>query len=206
MLTELPFGNRLVTIEIGGADLRRAIENGLSLLPNAAGRFPQVSGLTIVYAVLAALLRRNRAQTRYRLWLAASLKFAIPFSLLMDFGARFDGRTIPAALPLFGSSRTYEVAPLIRMYIAGAGPPGFDHLATLSDPAARPEDFVGPWNASIRSIVVRGNKIDVHAHLVFGLTETLDIPRIERLPGHPADPARLRALGCPSGAPWGPSP
>ncbi len=47
VLTELPFGNRLITIEIGGADLRRAIENGLSLLPNPAGRFPQVSGLTI---------------------------------------------------------------------------------------------------------------------------------------------------------------
>ncbi len=47
VLAELPFGNRLITIEISGADLRRAIENGLSLLPNPAGRFPQVSGLTI---------------------------------------------------------------------------------------------------------------------------------------------------------------
>jgi len=47
VLAELPFGNRLITIEISGADLRRAIENGLSLLPNPAGRFPQVSGLAI---------------------------------------------------------------------------------------------------------------------------------------------------------------
>ncbi len=47
VLAELPFGNRLITIEISGADLRRAIENGLSLLPNPAGRIPQVSGLTI---------------------------------------------------------------------------------------------------------------------------------------------------------------
>ena len=47
VLAELPFGNRVVPLEINGRGLREAIENGLSLLPNAAGRFPQVSGLTI---------------------------------------------------------------------------------------------------------------------------------------------------------------
>jgi 5'-nucleotidase/UDP-sugar diphosphatase len=47
VLAELPFGNRLVTIEISGSELKRAIENGLSQLPNATPRFPQVSGLII---------------------------------------------------------------------------------------------------------------------------------------------------------------
>jgi 2',3'-cyclic-nucleotide 2'-phosphodiesterase (5'-nucleotidase family) len=47
ILAELPFDNRLVAIDISGADLKQAIENGLSLLPNPAGRFPQVSGLAI---------------------------------------------------------------------------------------------------------------------------------------------------------------
>jgi 5'-nucleotidase/UDP-sugar diphosphatase len=47
ILAELPFSNRLVTIEITGAELRRALENGLAQLPNASGRFPQVSGLAI---------------------------------------------------------------------------------------------------------------------------------------------------------------
>ena len=47
ILSELPFANRVVTIEISGAALRRAVENGLSLLPAASGRFPQVSGMTI---------------------------------------------------------------------------------------------------------------------------------------------------------------
>ena len=47
VLAELPFDNRVVTIEISGARLKRAIENGLSQLPNPAGRFPQVSGLTV---------------------------------------------------------------------------------------------------------------------------------------------------------------
>jgi 2',3'-cyclic-nucleotide 2'-phosphodiesterase (5'-nucleotidase family) len=47
ILAELPFNNRLVTIELTGAAVRRAIENGLSELPNSAGRFPQVSGITV---------------------------------------------------------------------------------------------------------------------------------------------------------------
>jgi 2',3'-cyclic-nucleotide 2'-phosphodiesterase (5'-nucleotidase family) len=47
VLAELPFGNRLVTIDIPGSALAAAIENGLSQLPDPSGRFPQVSGLTI---------------------------------------------------------------------------------------------------------------------------------------------------------------
>lgn len=47
ILSELPFSNRVVTVEISGAALRRAIENGFSLWPATSGRFPQVSGLTI---------------------------------------------------------------------------------------------------------------------------------------------------------------
>lgn len=47
VLAELPFGNRTVTLDISGRALKAAIENGLSQLPDAAGRFPQVSGLMI---------------------------------------------------------------------------------------------------------------------------------------------------------------
>ncbi len=38
-------------------------------------------------AVAASLLRRNRAQVRYALWFAASIKFLLPFSLLFSLGA-----------------------------------------------------------------------------------------------------------------------
>jgi 5'-nucleotidase / UDP-sugar diphosphatase len=49
VLAELPFGNRLVIVDVKGSSLREALENGLSRLPGAAGRFPQVSGLRIEY-------------------------------------------------------------------------------------------------------------------------------------------------------------
>ncbi len=47
LMKELPFGNRVTLIEATGKALKEAIENGLSQYPSAAGRFPQVSGLTI---------------------------------------------------------------------------------------------------------------------------------------------------------------
>ena len=46
VLTELPFGNATVMVEITGKDIKDAIENGLSQIDSRAGRFPQVSGMT----------------------------------------------------------------------------------------------------------------------------------------------------------------
>jgi len=47
VLAELPFGNRVVMLDISGRALKAAIENGLSQLPSASGRFPQISGLVV---------------------------------------------------------------------------------------------------------------------------------------------------------------
>jgi 2',3'-cyclic-nucleotide 2'-phosphodiesterase (5'-nucleotidase family) len=46
---EMPFNNVGMLLEVSGADLLAALENGLSQLPDPAGRFPQVSGLTFRY-------------------------------------------------------------------------------------------------------------------------------------------------------------
>jgi 2',3'-cyclic-nucleotide 2'-phosphodiesterase (5'-nucleotidase family) len=49
VLTELPFGNVVVLIELSGADLLAAIENGVGRIEDTAGRFPQVSGVSFVF-------------------------------------------------------------------------------------------------------------------------------------------------------------
>src|SRR3989440_116473 len=49
VLAELPFNNRIVVVEISGGELKRAMEDGLSLLPRASGRFPQVSGIAATF-------------------------------------------------------------------------------------------------------------------------------------------------------------
>ena len=48
VLSELPFGNRTVVAPVSGADIKAAIENGVSQVEHRAGRFPQVSGLTAI--------------------------------------------------------------------------------------------------------------------------------------------------------------
>jgi 2',3'-cyclic-nucleotide 2'-phosphodiesterase (5'-nucleotidase family) len=49
VLTELPFGNVTVMMDLSGADLRTALEEGVSAVEDAAGRFPHVSGLTFTF-------------------------------------------------------------------------------------------------------------------------------------------------------------
>jgi 2',3'-cyclic-nucleotide 2'-phosphodiesterase (5'-nucleotidase family) len=51
LLAELPFGNRIVVLEMSGHDVKRAIENGLSRLPQSSGRFPQVSGIAVEFSI-----------------------------------------------------------------------------------------------------------------------------------------------------------
>jgi 2',3'-cyclic-nucleotide 2'-phosphodiesterase (5'-nucleotidase family) len=49
----LPFGNVVFTVTITGAELKTYLENGVSLMPSAQGRFPQVSGLCFTYEITA---------------------------------------------------------------------------------------------------------------------------------------------------------
>jgi 2',3'-cyclic-nucleotide 2'-phosphodiesterase (5'-nucleotidase family) len=49
VLTELPFGNKTVLEQVSGQQILEALENGVSQVEDGAGRFPQVSGLTVVY-------------------------------------------------------------------------------------------------------------------------------------------------------------
>lgn len=46
---ELPFDNFLVVLDVTGADLLAALENGVSQVADKAGRFPQVAGITFEF-------------------------------------------------------------------------------------------------------------------------------------------------------------
>ena len=50
VFTELPFGNRTLKLQMTGADIVAALENGVSQIEQGGGRFPQVSGLRFAYA------------------------------------------------------------------------------------------------------------------------------------------------------------
>jgi 5'-nucleotidase/UDP-sugar diphosphatase len=46
---ELPFDNRLVTLELPGSAILAALENGVSQVAIQAGRFPQIAGLSFTF-------------------------------------------------------------------------------------------------------------------------------------------------------------
>jgi 5'-nucleotidase len=49
ILVVLPFQNALATLKLKGRDLRAALEHGVSLVEEGAGRFPQLSGMRFVW-------------------------------------------------------------------------------------------------------------------------------------------------------------
>ena len=49
IFTELPFGNIVVLIELSGAEIRQALEEGVSQYEDKAGRFPHVAGMTFAF-------------------------------------------------------------------------------------------------------------------------------------------------------------
>ena len=48
ILTELPFGNKTLKLSVSGKVIVEALENGLSQVENSAGRFPHISGMTVI--------------------------------------------------------------------------------------------------------------------------------------------------------------
>ncbi len=66
---------------------------------NLTDHLLQSTGFAITAGAVTLILRGQRARVRYWIWLAASLKFLVPFSLLVGAGSRVEWRTAAAAPP-----------------------------------------------------------------------------------------------------------
>jgi uncharacterized protein (TIGR03435 family) len=64
--------------------------------PPLANHLWQSTLFAVVAGLLTLALKKNRAHVRYWLWLAASVKFIVPFSLLVDLGSRLRSSDVPA--------------------------------------------------------------------------------------------------------------
>ena len=95
----------------------------------------------IAARAVAFALRRHRAEVRYRVWLAASLKFLVPFSMLLALGHRIEWRAAPTA-----------AAP-ISTAIVGISEP-FEVTAPAAAPSVWPAILLTVWLAG--SLVVCG--------------------------------------------------
>src|SRR5262245_23660361 len=107
VLGVLPFGNVVVTLTVNGAELKAMLENGVSSMPGANGRFPQVSGLCFSYDIAAPVGGRVTGAVRQ----AA------------------DGSCTGAPVDLSAGS-TYTIAENDFMVSGGDGYPNFASRAT----------------------------------------------------------------------------
>jgi uncharacterized protein (TIGR03435 family) len=128
--------------------------------------------------LLALALRQNAARVRYRLWMAASLKFLVPFSLLIAAGARLSWPThLRGTQPAITAAVEGVTQPLLQVWPAetsanlGAGATGAAPRHSAIDwlPLALVGVWVGGtlllvrhWAASwlrLRMVVRRGEPI-----------------------------------------------
>ncbi len=65
------------------------------MIPQLANHLWHSTIFTCVVALLTLMLRRNRAALRHRLWMTASVKFLVPFSLLIGIGREVGWRNVP---------------------------------------------------------------------------------------------------------------
>jgi uncharacterized protein (TIGR03435 family) len=89
------------------------------IAPALANHLWQSTLFAAVAAILTLALRKNSARVRYRLWLAASLKFLVPFSLLMTLGGHLAKLNSPANM----HSDLYLLAEEFSQPVTQTSPP-----------------------------------------------------------------------------------
>jgi bla regulator protein blaR1 len=92
------------------------------ILASLANHLWQTTLFAALVGLLTLFFRKNGANVRYALWLTASLKFLVPFSLLTAFGAQ---------LPWFPGTTQGSVAPSGLFALAGS------FAAPVAQPLAR---------------------------------------------------------------------
>ncbi len=110
-----------------------------SLAPGLANHLWQSTLVAVAAGLLTLILRQHHARVRYWLWLAASLKFLVPFSLLVSIGKSlaWSHNATPAASPALYlamqeiSQPFTQAAPALGATTASTAQPGLIHFLPL---------------------------------------------------------------------------
>jgi uncharacterized protein (TIGR03435 family) len=142
-------------------------------------------------ALLAMALRRNRASVRHWLWLAASIKFLVPFAALMALGSQFEwGTAAPIAQSELALALDLVSQPFANVDFAG------DAAGTTTGAAPLPSP--GPWAngvwpvalatiwvlgsiATVTAWGVRWRRVAVAARAAVSATEGRELYALRRL-------------------------
>jgi beta-lactamase regulating signal transducer with metallopeptidase domain len=115
------------------------------MLPFANHLWQSTLFVIAVWAI-ALMLRQNRAAMRHRLWLAASVKFLVPFSLLTGIGSHFQWQTGTLTPPHPVSMIVETISQPFSVSIPSVAPPA----TTPARQASRvPAVLIGVWLCGI---------------------------------------------------------
>jgi bla regulator protein BlaR1 len=91
---------------------------GTPIFTAAANHLWQSTAVAAIAGILTFVLRKNHARTRHALWFAASVKFLIPFSLLISLGTH-----LPAPTPSGSANNTiYSSIDQVSQPFAASAP------------------------------------------------------------------------------------
>ena len=154
-------------------------------------------------ALLAFALRKNRAQTRYALWLTASLKFLIPFSLLIALGNHIDINW-PAAAPIAHPAFSAAVEQVGRPLVSSPLSPSSSDESQAPAPASPvPRILLTVWLSGSLLILLRWTRSWLRIRAAVRASVPLPIPSAPERTGRVVPVVRdssneVRILSSPS--------
>src|SRR5216683_2380966 len=89
-----------------------------AVAPGLGNHLWQSTLVALMAGLLTLALRKHHARSRYWLWLAASLKFLVPFSLLVELGQPFSQSAIRVSStpnPSIASSSLAHFLPFVAV-------------------------------------------------------------------------------------------
>ncbi len=140
----------------------------------------QSTCFAIVAGLLTVILRKNRANVRYWLWLSASLKFFIPFALLMNLGSQLQFTPVAQKLAtqIAAPAVSFTVEQISQPFVFNPAPaPVNPH----PDSSILPFVVLGLWLAGVFTIALmrfRGwlqVRAAVRASTPLGIPSTVEI-------------------------------
>jgi 2',3'-cyclic-nucleotide 2'-phosphodiesterase (5'-nucleotidase family) len=125
VLTVLPFGNIVVTLDVTGAELKEMLEIGVARMPEPSGAFPQVSGLCFTYDINAEAGSRVTGAVRQAadgscMGEALDLSDAATYTLATNDFTAAGGDGYPDVLSRADTRNI--LADVVAAYVAGDSP------------------------------------------------------------------------------------
>jgi bla regulator protein BlaR1 len=118
------------------------------MIPAITNHLWQSTIVAAVAGLLTLLLRKNGANVRHALWLTASLKFLIPFALLVSIGSHWSWRTAGPPSPAAAT-----IQQISQPFTAAAAPAPF--AATVREaPSSLPMVLFVVWACGFVAVVI----------------------------------------------------